>query len=90
MSTHQTSRGGALDRIGIIASTACFIRCLLRPVVLSLSTVYAHFLPTEEYKNGVLAAAVTLIGTLAIGSEFGRHKESSILWLMVIGVTLIA
>jgi MerC mercury resistance protein len=37
-----------VDQIGVWTSTACAIHCLLTPVVLSISTVSAHFLPSEE------------------------------------------
>jgi hypothetical protein len=37
-----------VDRIGVWTSTLCVIHCLLIPVVLSLSAVSAHFLPSEE------------------------------------------
>jgi uncharacterized membrane protein YozB (DUF420 family) len=89
MASSQTSWVGAVDRVGIVASTVCFVHCLLTPVVLSLSAVYAHFLPTEEHTHRVLAVAVTLIGTLAIGSGYRRHKKSSILWLTASGLALI-
>jgi hypothetical protein len=32
-----------VDQIGVWTSTLCVIHCLLTPVVLSLSTVSAHF-----------------------------------------------
>ena len=37
-----------VDQIGVWTSTACVIYCLLTPVVLSISSVSAHFLPFEE------------------------------------------
>jgi uncharacterized membrane protein YozB (DUF420 family) len=89
MASNQVSWTGAVDRIGIVASSVCFVHCLLTPVVLSLSAVYAHFLPTEEHTHRILAVAVTLIGAMAIGSGYRRHKKSSILWLMATGLALI-
>ena len=89
MASNQTSWVGAFDRLGIIASTACFIHCLLTPVILSLSAVYAHFLPTEEHTHRILAVTVTLVGALAIGSGYRRHRKPVVLWLMAVGLVLI-
>jgi uncharacterized membrane protein YfcA len=90
MASHQMSWVGAVDRLGIVASTACFVHCLVTPVLLSLSAVYAHFLPTEEHTHRVLAVGVTLIGAVALGTGYRRHKQRSILWLMALGLTLIS
>src|SRR5258708_11157753 len=37
------------DRLGIWASTLCILHCIVAPVVVSLSVVSAHFLPSEEW-----------------------------------------
>jgi hypothetical protein len=89
MASNQVSWTGAVDRIGIVASSVCFVHCLAMPVVLSLSAVYVHFLPTEEHTHRVLAVGVTLIGALALGTGYRKHKQHSILWLMASGLTLI-
>jgi len=89
MTSNQVSWTGAADRIGIVASSVCFVHCLVTPVLLSLSAVYAHFLPTEEHTHRVLAVSVTVIGALALGTGYRRHKQRSILWLMALGLTLI-
>jgi hypothetical protein len=89
MASNQVSWTGAVDRLGIVASSVCFVHCLLAPVVLSLSAVYAHFLPTEEHTHRILAVGVTLIGALALGTGYRKHKQRSILWLMASGLTLI-
>ena len=36
------------DQIGVWTSALCVIHCLLTPVLLSISAVSAHFLPSEE------------------------------------------
>jgi hypothetical protein len=89
MASNQVSWTGAVDRVGIVASSVCFVHCLATPVVLSLSAVYAHFLPTEEHTHRVLAVGVTLIGALALGTGYRKHKQRSILWLMASGLTPI-
>jgi carbon starvation protein CstA len=78
-----------LDRAGIYASALCFVHCLLTPVVLSLSAVSAHFLPSEEHTHRTLAVLVTIVGALALGAGYRRHKRRSILVLMAAGLALI-
>jgi carbon starvation protein CstA len=89
MDQRQTSWVGATDRLGVIASAACFVHCLATPIILSFSAVYAHFLPSEEHTHRVLAILVTLIGAVALGAGYRKHKQKSILGLMAIGVALI-
>jgi hypothetical protein len=79
---------GTADRLGIVASSVCFVHCLATPVLVSLSAVYAHFLPTEEHTHRVLAVGVTIIGALALGGGYRKHKKRSILWLMASGLAL--
>jgi carbon starvation protein CstA len=85
-STTMTAR---LDRVGVYASALCFVHCLLTPVVLSFSAVAAHFLPTEEHTHRTLAVLVTLVGALALGTGYRRHKQRSILVLMAVGLAFI-
>ena len=89
MPSHQSSWTGAADRLGIIASAVCFIHCIATPVVLSLSAVYVHFLPSEEHTHRVLAIFVSIIGAVALGTGFRKHKQKSILGLMTAGLMLI-
>ena len=77
------------DRVGIVASAACFVHCIATPVILSFSAVYAHFLPSEEHTHRLLAVFVALVGAIALGMGFRKHKQKSILWLMAIGLALI-
>jgi hypothetical protein len=78
-----------IDRVGIYASTACVVHCLLTPIVLSLLAVYAHLLPTEEHTHRVLAIIVTLLGAMAAMAGYRKHRHSSVLLLMAVGLTLI-
>ena len=83
------SRIGTLDRVGVLASSICFVHCLATPVVLSFSAVFAHLLPSEEHTHRVLAAAVALIGAIALGAGYRRHKRGGILILAAVGLALI-
>jgi MerC mercury resistance protein len=77
------------DRLGIFISAACFVHCILTPVVLSLSTVTAHFLPSEEKVHRVLAMSVAAVGGFAIISGYRRHRRARVLLLMTAGLFLI-
>jgi len=89
MPNRESAWTGTVDRVGMVASAACFVHCLVTPVVVSLLAVYAHFLPSEEDTHRVLAIVVTLLGALALGTGYRRHKRASILLLMAAGLTLI-
>ncbi len=80
---------GAIDRLGIIASTVCFIHCLVTPILFSLLAVYAHFLPSEEHTHRVLAVSVTLLGAIAILTGYRRHRKPSVLLFMGTGLLCI-
>jgi len=80
---------GAIDRAGMAASAACFVHCLLTPIVLSLASVYAHFLPAEEPVHRLLAVLVAAIGGLSLLVGFRKHGKSSVLILMTLGLMAI-
>jgi ABC-type methionine transport system permease subunit len=50
-----------LDRLGMVTSALCFVHCVAAPLVLSLSAVSCHFLPSEEHTHRLLAVLVTII-----------------------------
>src|SRR6266478_5252726 len=77
------------DRLGIIASALCFVHCILTPVVLSLSAVWGHYLPSEEGFHRVLAVMVAAIGCFAIVNGYRRHRRLRVLLLMSTGLLLI-
>jgi MerC mercury resistance protein len=77
------------DQIGIWASGLCMVHCLLTPVVLSLSAVSAHFLPSEERTHRVLAVSIAFVGALALVKGYRRHKKRRIPLLMAIGLAFI-
>ena len=77
------------DRLGIIASAVCFVHCILTPIVLSLSAVWAHYLPSEERFHRVFAVLVASIGCFAVINGYRRHRRSRVLVLMSAGLSLI-
>src|ERR1700747_2265763 len=87
------SRSGTLpfsvDQIGIWTSTLCVIHCLLTPVLLSLSAVTAHFLPSEERTHRTLAVVIASLGALALVKGYRTHRSLRVLVLMVVGLAFI-
>ena len=77
------------DQIVIWASGFCMVHCLLTPIVLSLSAVSAHFLPSEERTHRVLAVSIAIVGALALVKGYRRHKKRRIPLLMAIGLAFI-
>src|SRR5580692_11723245 len=78
-----------VDRIGVWTSTACVIHCLLTPVVLSISAVSAHFLPSEEKTHRTLAVAIATLGAIALVKGFRKHRSSRVLVLIVVGLVFV-
>ena len=77
------------DRLGIYASAACLVHCLLTPILLSVSVVAAHLLPTEAHTHRVLAVGIAAVGGLAVIRGLRRHRRTIVLWLMAAGLTCI-
>ena len=77
------------DRVGIVISAACFVHCILTPIVLSLSVVSAHYLPSEERVHRTLAVSVAAIGGFAIITGYRKHRRSRVLLLMGSALLLI-
>lgn len=78
-----------VDQIGVWTSTLCVVHCLLTPVVLSLSAVSAHFLPSEERTHRMLAVAIAALGASALVKGYRNHRSLRVLLLMVAGLAFI-
>jgi len=78
-----------VDQIGVWTSTACVIHCRLTPVVLSISAVSAHFIPSEEKTHRTLAVAIAALGAIALVRGLRRHRSLRVLVLMAIGLAFI-
>lgn len=77
------------DSLGIWASSLCVVHCLLTPLLISFSAVFAHFLPSEEKTHRVLAIVVTALGASALITGYRSHRRPHVLVLMVIGLACI-
>ena len=78
-----------VDQIGVWTSALCVVHCLLTPVVLSLSAVSAHFLPSEEKTHRTLAVAIAALGAIALVKGYHRHRSWRVLALMAVGLACI-
>jgi hypothetical protein len=77
------------ERLGIWASTLCILHCIVAPVVLSLSVVSAHFLPSEEWTHRTFALVIAMLGVLALIKGFRIHRRIRVLIFMSVGLTSI-
>ncbi len=89
MSNERQVLSLSADRLGIIASALCFVHCIVTPVVLSLSAVWAHYLPSEERFHRALAMLVAAIGCFAIITGYRKHRRLRVLLLMSTGLSFI-
>ena len=77
------------DRLGVWASVLCVIHCLLTPVLLSFSVVFAHLLPGEESTHRTLALIIAGLGAIALVSGFRRHRRRRVVLLLCAGLGFI-
>ena len=77
------------DQIGVWTSSLCVIHCLLTPILLSISAVSAHFLPSEERTHRTLAVVIAAIGAIALFRGYRKHRSPRVLLLMVTGLIFI-
>jgi hypothetical protein len=89
MSTSSRVSAFSADNLGIWASALCVVHCIVTPVLLSLSTVFAHFIPGEEKTHRTLAVGVAALGAIALIKGFRTHGRRRILGLMVMGLGFI-
>jgi hypothetical protein len=78
-----------VDQIGIWTSALCVIHCLVTPIVLSLSAVSAHFLPSEERTHRSLAVVIATLGALALVKGYRSHRSLRVLLIMIAGLSCI-
>ena len=77
------------DHLGIGASALCVVHCLLTPILISFSAVFAHFLPSEEKTHRILAIVVTALGASALITGYRSHRRPHVLILAAIGLACI-
>src|SRR5258708_7517109 len=77
------------DNLGIWASALCVVHCIVTPVLISMSAVFAHFIPGEEKTHRTLAVGVAGLGAIALIKGFRTHGRRRILGLMALGLSFI-
>ena len=88
----NTSLRGAVfsaDQLGIWASALCVVHCVLTPVLLSMSVVFARFIPGEEGTHRTLAVGIAALGAIALIAGYRRHRRRRIPGLMMLGLAFI-
>lgn len=77
------------DQLGVWTSALCVVHCMVTPVLLSLSVVSAHFLPSEERTHRILAVIIATLGALALVKGYRSHRHLRVLYLMLAGLACI-
>ena len=86
---NKSAPGIWADRMGIWASALCIVHCLLTPILLSMSAVFAHFLPSEERTHRSLAVFIAFVGAIALIRGFREHRRVRVICLMAAGLACI-
>jgi MerC mercury resistance protein len=89
MSTTSRVSAFSADKLGIWASTLCVVHCIVTPVLISVSAVFAHFIPGEEKTHRTLAVGVATLGAIALVKGFRTHGRRRILGLIALGLGFI-
>jgi hypothetical protein len=89
MSTSSRVSAFSADNLGIWASALCVVHCIVTPVLISASAVFAHFIPGEEKTHRALAVGVAALGAIALVKGFRTHGRRRILGLMALGLGFI-
>jgi uncharacterized membrane protein YfcA len=89
MSNLRQTLSPRADSLGIIASGLCFVHCVLTPIILSFSAVWAHYLPSDERFHRALAVIVAITGSTAISIGYRKHRRLRVVCFMVAGLTFI-
>jgi uncharacterized membrane protein YfcA len=77
------------DSLGIVTSALCVVHCIVTPVLLSISAVFAHLIPGEERTHRILAICIAALGAIALIQGFRTHGRRRILVLMALGLACI-
>jgi hypothetical protein len=89
MSTSSRVSAFSADKLGIWTSALCVVYCIVTPVLISVSAVFAHLIPGEEKTHRTLAVGVAALGAIALVKGFRTHGRRRILGLMALGLGFI-
>ena len=77
------------DRLGIAASSACAVHCVLTPVIVAFFPAITNFLPGGEVIHRILAIVIVSMGAMAFLSGYRIHRRKRVLFLMATGMALV-
>ena len=77
------------DKLGVWASVLCLVHCVVTPILLSLSVVFAQILPGDGRFHRPMAIGVAALGGVALVNGFRTHGRRRIVVLMAMGLALI-
>src|SRR5258707_13413873 len=86
MSTSSRVSAFSADNLGIWASALCVVHCIVTPVLISMSAVFAHFIPGEEKTHRTLAVCGAAFGAIALGEGFRAHGRRRITGFVSLGL----
>lgn len=89
MSASSRGLDFSADKLGIWASALCVVHCIVTPVLISVSAVFAHLIPGEEKTHRTLAVGIAALGAIALVKGFRTHGRRRILGLMALGLVFI-
>jgi hypothetical protein len=89
MNTLSRTSTFSTDNLGIWASALCVVHCIMTPVLISMSVVFAHLIPGEERTHRTLAVGVAALGAIALVKGFRTHGRWRILGVMALGLAFI-
>jgi hypothetical protein len=78
-----------LDTLGVCASSLCLVHCICLPfLIVLLPTIGAKYLG-NEFVHHLLAFFVVFFCLSAIVPGYLRHKNRSVLYLMMVGLSVV-
>jgi hypothetical protein len=77
------------DRVGMLASLACGIHCLLLPVAMPLLMASGFEFVANPWFEGVMSASIVAIGVHNLFSRSARGLANLVSWGLIIGIALL-
>ena len=79
-----------MNGLGVGASALCIVHCLLTPVVMLAIPFIGLAMPDESRVHATMLLVVVLVGVVAFGAGYARHRRVSLLAAPMAGVALLA
>ena len=82
-------RSLSADTLGMTASSACMVHCVLTPLLLALAPGLAHYVPGDESVHRTLALLVLSAGALALIRGYRTHRKLIVVIGFLSGAALV-